>query len=415
MLAVASKRFATLSSVLRTCSTFRGFAEAVNSDEFEIVKNMSTYPLFSEKVQYQGSKETNLKYFRGSDWIKTSDKLIFNPDAEALADKIPGKVDENLCLHVSAPFEERSLLPSTKGFDAVKANVDSFLASQPNVYVQDGKLGTTPRSCVHVRSVTNDPIVALALKALTFPVTDVKSKEGNEYRNNLTIYVARGNNSLEECVNSHLVSNHTYTLVINGSCSLRQMIDEIADAANKLFYHNNRDLADLTTGEASAKDTINTVVVPCSCLRAKNNVSTFLFSDCTDFNHISHKHLDEIHRNAFNTGSLFSLDHTVISNNIVNGLFGGVQLSNRIGSLIPPTESVFINDSILTSTMNDKTCTLPSTLVFIQNATGMKELNYGDLRKLVKTWTQPDDMSEYLLAWTKLYDYEGCDYRDGIY
>ena len=51
MLAVASKRFATLSSVLRTCSTFRGFAEAVNSDEFEIVKNMSTYPLFSEKVQ----------------------------------------------------------------------------------------------------------------------------------------------------------------------------------------------------------------------------------------------------------------------------------------------------------------------------------------------------------------------------
>ena len=44
---------------------------------------------------------------------------------EALADKIPGKVDENLCLHVSAPFEERSLLPSTKGFDAVKANVGS--------------------------------------------------------------------------------------------------------------------------------------------------------------------------------------------------------------------------------------------------------------------------------------------------
>lgn len=35
------------------------------------------------------------------------------------------------------------------------------------MYVQDGKLGTTPRSCVHVRSVTNDPIVALALKALT--------------------------------------------------------------------------------------------------------------------------------------------------------------------------------------------------------------------------------------------------------
>ena len=51
MLAVASKRFIRLSGLLRTCSSLRGFAEAVDSDEFEIVKNMSTYPLFSEKVQ----------------------------------------------------------------------------------------------------------------------------------------------------------------------------------------------------------------------------------------------------------------------------------------------------------------------------------------------------------------------------
>ena len=38
-------------NVLRTCSSFRGFAETAQSDEFEIIKNMSTYPLFSEKVQ----------------------------------------------------------------------------------------------------------------------------------------------------------------------------------------------------------------------------------------------------------------------------------------------------------------------------------------------------------------------------
>lgn len=51
MLAIASKRYVTLSNVLRTCSSFRGFAETAQSDEFEIIKNMSTYPLFSEKVQ----------------------------------------------------------------------------------------------------------------------------------------------------------------------------------------------------------------------------------------------------------------------------------------------------------------------------------------------------------------------------
>ena len=56
-------------------------------------------------------------------------------------------------------------------------------------------------------------------------MTNVQSKEGNEYRNNLTIYVARGNSSLENCVNGHQVSTHTYSLVINGNCSIRQMID----------------------------------------------------------------------------------------------------------------------------------------------------------------------------------------------
>ena len=169
-----------------------------------------------------------------------------------------------------------------------------------------------------------------------------------------------------------------------------------------LFFQNNRDLADLTTGESSSKDTINTVVVPCSCIRAKNNISTFLFSNSEDFNTIRHENLDEIHRNSFISGSLYSLDYTVISNNTVNGLFGGVQLNNKIGTLVPPTQSVFVNDSVLTNVVNDKTCSIPSTLLFIQQATGMKEMNYGDLRKLVKTWTKQDDMSEYLLAWTKV-------------
>ena len=33
--------------------------------------------------------------------------------------------------------------------------------------MQDGKLGTTDRTCVHVRSITNDPLSALLLKTIT--------------------------------------------------------------------------------------------------------------------------------------------------------------------------------------------------------------------------------------------------------
>ena len=45
--------------------------------------------------------------------------------------------------------------------------MDSFLSKQSSLYVQDGKLGTTERSCVHVRTVTNDPLVSLLLQSIT--------------------------------------------------------------------------------------------------------------------------------------------------------------------------------------------------------------------------------------------------------
>lgn len=156
------------------------------------------------------------------------------------------------------------------------------------------------------------------------------------------------------------------------------------------------------TGEASSKDIINTVLVPCSCIRAKNNVSSLLFSSDQDLNVITHEHLDEIHLNAFNTGSLYSLDHTVIGNNFMGCLFGGVQLSAKIGSMVKPTQSVFVNDSILTAAKNDMSCTLPSTLLFIQHATGMNEMNYGALEKLVKGWKVEKDCQDYFMAWAKV-------------
>lgn len=54
---------------------------------------------------------------------------------------------------------------------------------------------------------------------------DVKSKEGNEYRNNLTIYYTKNNNSLAQGITGKLVGNHNYQLLVNGDCSMTQLID----------------------------------------------------------------------------------------------------------------------------------------------------------------------------------------------
>lgn len=153
-------------------------------------------------------------------------------------------------------------------------------------------------------------------------------------------------------------------------------------------------------------DVINTVILPCSCIRAKNNISSLIFNNDFDLNLISHEHLDEVHRNSFTSGSLYSLDYSVITNNGVNCLFGGVELSNKIGTMVSPTNSILVNDHVYTPIQNDRVCTIPSSVMFIQNATGMSELSYQDFAKLVKTWNKPSDMSDYFLAWTRVHKIE---------
>ena len=115
-----------------------------------------------------GKKETSLKYFKGSDWLKTSDKLCFNADAVTLAEQIPGKMDENNNFVVANRFEEHMLATTSteSQFQTMKGEMDTFLASQPSLFVQDGKLGSNERCGIHVRTVTNDPLTALILKSI---------------------------------------------------------------------------------------------------------------------------------------------------------------------------------------------------------------------------------------------------------
>ena len=100
--------------------------------------------------------------------MKTSDKLCFNADAVSLAEHIPGKMDENNNFVVANRFEEHMLATTSteSQFQSMKGEMDTFLASQPSVYVQDGKLGSNERCGIHVRTVTNDPLTALILKSL---------------------------------------------------------------------------------------------------------------------------------------------------------------------------------------------------------------------------------------------------------
>ncbi len=67
-----------------------------------------------------------MKYFKGSDWLKDSTKLHFNPDATALADLIPGKVDENSNFIVSDRMDETQLSFTSEGFDDAKKKVASW-------------------------------------------------------------------------------------------------------------------------------------------------------------------------------------------------------------------------------------------------------------------------------------------------
>lgn len=59
----------------------------------------------------------------------------------------------------------------------------------------------------------------------------MRSKSNNEYNNNLTVYIAKGDKSMKSCLVGKQVTHHNYTLLLNGSCSIRQMIDVAARGA----------------------------------------------------------------------------------------------------------------------------------------------------------------------------------------
>lgn len=45
----------------------------------------------------------------------------------------------------------------------------------------------------------------------------MRSKSNNEYNNNLTVYIAKGNKSMKSCLVGKQVTHHNYTLLLNGA------------------------------------------------------------------------------------------------------------------------------------------------------------------------------------------------------
>lgn len=73
-----------------------------------------------------GSTETNLKYFKGSEWMKSCDKLKFNLDSTSLAELVPGSMDTNNNYKVEGDIKEETLSDCDKTFDEMKTNVFSL-------------------------------------------------------------------------------------------------------------------------------------------------------------------------------------------------------------------------------------------------------------------------------------------------
>ena len=88
-----------------------------------------------------------------------------NPDRQLLMNAIRDSRDSFGNAICELPSTKR-IAPSTLDFEELSEKVKEFLSKVPNLYVEDAAVASGKFLETRIRSITNDPATALALKTL---------------------------------------------------------------------------------------------------------------------------------------------------------------------------------------------------------------------------------------------------------
>ncbi|KAM7456742.1 hypothetical protein BLSTO_02499 [Blastocystis sp. subtype 1] len=213
-------------------------AEAAPSqDVYEHISNMKTKDLFqfepfneADLVNFpreSEGKDYSLNWALSSEWFTVWGNAYRNPSVELLESKINGDVDGKKNVSCTRHYLPSSEVPVKAGdFGDIADAVKEYLSQVPNLYVEDGAVCSGRCAEMRIRSVTNDPVTAMALKNMLhrMPKRDPMTPHP------LSVIVARG---MPESFTAVGMDAHSkaLTVVATGDVPLDRVLAEVAKAA----------------------------------------------------------------------------------------------------------------------------------------------------------------------------------------
>ena len=100
-----------------------------------------------------------------SEWFSVWGNAFRNPQSKLLLNHLQGiRDDKNNVLCKRSYLPASAVCSSNREFEELSDDVKEFLSQVPNLYVEDAGISSGRLLEVRIRSVTNDPATALAIK-----------------------------------------------------------------------------------------------------------------------------------------------------------------------------------------------------------------------------------------------------------
>ena len=129
-----------------------------------------------------------------------------NPSRDCLFSHLKCITDDNKNAYCKRSYLYGSDVPeSTKDFEELSDNIKEFLSQVPNLYVEDAAVSSGRLLEVRIRSVTNDPATALAMKNLLHRMPQTFTAIGEDPHSRALTVLVSGNASIENIIKVRVI------------------------------------------------------------------------------------------------------------------------------------------------------------------------------------------------------------------
>ncbi|KAK8802962.1 hypothetical protein WA588_002121 [Blastocystis sp. NMH] len=356
-------------SVLPVTRRMMATEAASGSAVYEHISNMKTQDLFqfepfndSDLVNFpreSAGKDYALNWALANEWFTVWGNAYRNPTKDILINNTHGEVDDHNNAVCTRPYVAPSEVTVPKGdFGDLSDNVKEFLSQVPNLYVEDGAVCSGRCAELRIRSVTNDPVTAMAMKNMLhrMPKRDPMTPHP------LSVIVARGMAESSVSVGMDPHSN-ALTVLATGDAPLERVLEEVARATAQQM-DAARGTVEVTVPasegkpatKVSKKGAVVQSVVRGAVLTDKEG-ETVLVCGLESAQTAA----------ALKKGALFCSDNAVLTRDGVSRVFAGEEVA---ATEVPVESNVVVNGKAFVAVPGDNLLSFPAKVVFVDAKSG---------------------------------------------